>query len=200
MKQFFKVLSHLLLFSIILHFFQCNTLPIRDYADPTNRIYKTIYIDEQFNESQIQTIKNAAKEWENSTHNIINFDIKNFDRNYAKLITNRDDVIVFLECPPDSLHLALIDEAIKKRDKNNITLGFYDNSRIVPTIFIVNTRVKNINLYRKVSLHELGHALGLEHSEDTKNSIMYRSLDEASDGISDNDLNEFCKKYFCNLK
>lgn len=200
MKRFFKILCRLFLFGIIVHFFQCNTLPIKDYSTSPNRIYKNIYVDAQFNKDQIKIIKEAAQEWEDKTHNMVSFNVYDFDRNYVKLIPNRDYFILFLECPLDSPYLERMDTEIKKRDKDNHTLGIYNGSMTIPTIFVVNARITNTVLYKKVVLHELGHALGLEHNEETTDAIMYHSLDKAPDALSSNDINDFCKKYICESK
>lgn len=212
-----KVVSYFVFTLLLSQCLHCSYLkPARDHIEVT-QVYKTIYISSDFNETEIKLIRESARDWENSTSNLVRFEIQtSFKGDYNSFLGEKDFYIVFLKCPADSPKTIAVDEQIKKQEmeerakeraKNNDTkeykdeqysyaLAFYQKADIVPTIYMISDRMKTTDRFRQTVSHEIGHALGLDHNEKI-DSIMYRSMDKAAKHVTPNDISCFCKLHFC---
>jgi len=80
-----------------------------------------------------------------------------------------------------------------------IVLGLHTKRFQHEIIVIVPDRMDDELEYRSTVMHELGHALGLDH----RNSIftlMYPSSDFGAYTITYEDLSQFCEIYYCDPK
>jgi predicted Zn-dependent protease len=106
------------------------------------------------------------------------------------------DAIVIFNVTPDFPDIIILDSI-----KNYSTLGYY-NSRGLDYIALVDARISEAN-YNAVVMHELGHALGLEHPDLDDHpeigigTLMYSMIDAGSNHITKDDLKQFCKLYHC---
>lgn len=216
-----KVFTYFIFTLILSQCIHCSHLkPPKNDIDIA-QVYKIIYISNEFTPIEIKLIKESVIDWESSTGNFIRFKIStSFKGDYSSFLGDKNFYIVFLKCPTDSKKLVEVDEQIKKKEKEerikerekhkdidkgkeedsySYALAFYDHSTIVPTINMVSDRIHTTDTFRQTVSHEIGHALGLDHNEDT-NSIMYRSMDKASRHVTENDVENFCKIHLCKIE
>jgi len=156
-------------------------------------VHKTLYIDKAFLIEEIEIIQSAILEWERCTNKIATFTIKeNFDsKNYS--IIKENDAVVFLKFNENNLMIKYLDSYHK-----NHLLGFYRKNSPAALIGLIPERVSNKEYYRSLVLHEIGHAMNMDHI-DKEYSIMYPLIDRNSIKLGEDDLYEFCKIYNCKV-
>ena len=151
---------------------------------------KTLFLDRTFTEDEVEYITSAALEWTDKTNHTIDFNVvilPNMEEFFGP-----DDILVVKASPdyPDIL--------VKDIESGNATLGLYTSKIDMNVIYLVSSRITN-EKYKAVMLHELGHALGLDHNEGWEgiNTLMYAYADLSASHITNKDLIIFCEKYKC---
>jgi hypothetical protein len=163
----------------------------RTHAEHKLPIHKTLYLERGIYDDQMFHILAAAMEWNQATNGQVVFDIKRLP---AKI--NPIDAIIVFNVTPDYPDIILLDSV-----KNYSTLGYYNN-RGLDYIALVDERITNSN-YNAVVMHELGHALGLDHPDTDDHpeigigTLMYSVVDAGSNHITNDDLKQLCKLYNC---
>jgi hypothetical protein len=157
-----------------------------------NNYHKILYVDPNFTDEEFFYISAAADEWEQKTQHIVSFTViklpqQRIDFQKSILIhkvNQYDPLIFFLD-----------------RYKKNEIEGFYDKDNVFENIKIVSFRLNN-KTYKQTVLHELGHALGLQHNKGIEGmgTLMYPSVDLGSDHITDIDIENLCIIYHCDAK
>lgn len=162
-------------------------LPNSNYSEYTHH---TLLIDRSFTREEASDITSAAYEWMKETNHRVIFDIVYLPNTREKLTK---DCILIVKVGPDYPDILIYD-----LNNHNTVLGLYVNTQAIPTIELVSERM-NRTTFRMVALHELGHALGLDHNEglDGVNTLMYPTIDLGSDCITFTDLEKFCKLHHC---
>lgn len=199
MEKFFNILKKffLLLAAILfLQAFRCNlSFFLKEHTTSTQYIYKNLYVDDRFTDEEILIIEQAANEWKQRTKNVFDF----------KLITNVNKSILPALSDSAGIYFYKIStreeiSQIKDDDsEEGYTLGLYDLKIIgTPTIFLVPSRINGFIRYRAVVEHEMGHSLGLNHSDNPKDLMYFQETDYNLE-LTKNDLKYFCKIYFCKL-
>ncbi len=181
---------------IILFFFYftlSDYYPSKFPKERPNHIHTTIYLDRNFNEVEQEYIMRAALEWAEATNHIAEFDVVQ--------LPTRDKIdiqhaLIMVKVSADYPDIILMDNI-----KKTTTLGYFDPKSPLPYISLVQDRLDDSN-YKAVVLHELGHALGLEHIEGEEGilTLMYPYVDLGADHITKKDLEQFCKLYHCDVK
>jgi len=149
-----------------------------------------LYVDRNFDEESQDKIISAALQWTFATHHIIEFNVVILPTQ-EKIKINQGIFIV--KVSSDFPEIIWKDNLSK-----NITLGLYFGNTPIKTILLVDDRLTD-NLFLPVILHELGHALELQHTQET-GTLMYPIVDEASYIITQRDLNQFCQIHHCDPK
>lgn len=152
--------------------------------------HKTLYLDRNFTDDQVFSLTSAAVSWTEKTNHIAEFDVVQLPTDEKISVS---DAIIMVKASPDYPEVMIIDRAIK-----GITLGYYNDSGLITYILLVSDRIDE-DFYTSVSLHELGHSLGLEHNKGIEGigTLMYPSADFGADVITNKDVENFCKLYKC---
>lgn len=157
-----------------------------------NHKHRILYLDRQLGDEDKLIMISAALEWMQRTKYTVIIDVV-----YLPTYDKIDSVngIIVNEYSPDHPDIIMLDNI-----KKNIIVGFYTSQDSMPHIAIVGERLTLDSEYKTTFLHELGHALGLEHNEGIEGmgTLMYPSLDGGGADITEQDLVNFCKIYRCN--
>lgn len=175
----------LLFFIIIFGSFSCykeavynNHINLENFPD--------IMIDENFSSFEEKDILKAIEAWQNASSNELKVNIylkqkrpgsieKHFGRNKKYIFVWKIDKNKLLS---DKLKVGL-----------KTYVGFWDEDG--KNILILS----NKNRVHSVMLHEMGHALGLQHDDKKYNTIMHP--DALSSCITDHDAETLCRIYGC---
>lgn len=158
--------------------------------------HKTVFIDNSFTLSQTTKIINALNDWECATNNQIRFDIHPYtpEFDYSNIYAYNNPLFIMKVPDTDTRIIKAGEDLHKHKPKNNI-VGLYIPNDIASTILIVNTDYLDFNI-KPITIHEAGHALGLDHNDST-NSIMYDTISDGAKKITENDLIALCNLYWC---
>lgn len=161
----------------------------RHHAERTLPIHKIIYIEHGMSNEETNHIISAAVEWGEVTNNQVIFDIERLPQ---KDLLPSDAIIIF-NVTPDYPEILMLDSV-----NDYTTLGFYSGEGGLSYIALVNERIDEPD-FDPVVMHELGHALGLEHitGDEGLGTLMYPCVDLGSPHITDTDLKQFCEIYHC---
>ncbi len=141
-----------------------------------------VFVDPRFDHAQHDMVVNAVHEWQTDINNTVTFS--------------------FTDKPVSSQPIIVILPATQPWLKRHFNLkGPIGEAMLrgVDTNIFVATDMSRRDFY-ETSLHELGHALGLDH--DTKRNhllltVMTPYSDESSDHLTCLDLRAFCQEWGC---
>ena len=152
-------------------------------------VHKTLYLERGIYQDQLYHVIAATMEWNQATDGDVVFDIKMLPQ--PNIVPQ--DAIIIMNVTPDFPEIILLDNI-----NEYSTLGFFNNSTGLAYIALVDERISRQD-YDAVVMHELGHALGLEHvkSIDGIGTLMFPSINFASNHITMTDLKQFCRLYHC---
>lgn len=167
-------------------------------SSPARDTY-TFHVDKALTPFAIALIRRACDKWENYSNGIVRFEILH-DLEEADLGTSIAQVPTIVAV--SSTTPAVVAFEKESRCSTCMTLGLTTRveSPHHPVIFLVVDRLEDPHDFYEVVLHEIGHAIGLDHVTD-ENSVMYaRHQIPAPACPSKSDMIEFCSRRYCNLE
>jgi hypothetical protein len=192
------LLRSLLISILVVGGVQCMVVKsVRDYLVPPASIHQRIYISKNIDAYETQAIVEAAQEWETATNGLVSVEIvPHFDGDLDPLAME-NDVVLFENLPFDDPYIRTLDEDRQKENPGFMTLAFYHQRSIIPTVEMVADRITNLEMYRRVAMHELGHSYcGPEHNPQP-NTVMYFNDEESSAHLTCSDLEMLCSAQHC---
>ncbi len=168
--------------------------PVLEEALPSELIVN-LYIDPKFTDLERKLIESAMEEWYIQAYPVINYHIM-----------EENDIII--ENALLIIKGSSKDPEIKAMGADDL-LGFYSGSFNLPVIVLLTDNIKNShepNMFFETTLHEMGHAWGLDHLSDDYLCLMYPYahvqidklvLKAGSIHITETDMTYFCSLYQC---
>jgi predicted Zn-dependent protease len=156
-------------------------------------VHWNLYIDKNIEQVYVDQIKDAASRWSKATNNIADFNIEVMTADNRNQIRHDADAMIVTAITEDNPDVLCVDE-----ENHESTVAFCNVKATIPILAYVEGRVSD-ETFEKVTLHELGHALKLEHVSGPEGvgQIMYPSTDLMGSVITQEDLNQFCRIYHC---
>lgn len=166
--------------------------------DSRGKLLEILVLNKDFTQIEKDIIIDSAKEWAYATNNIVEFDVIEDNELQTKLKTyrfyNTKLQIIFVQ-PINHYDPYII-------NKDNVThltiVGFYDDERSIPIIYLVRDRIETEAHYRAVAMHEIGHSLQMQHLYQS-GTVMYQYVDSNSECLTQEDMEQFCHMYKCNI-
>ena len=131
----------------------------------------------------VSAFKNAFSAWQAVSDGMISFQ-------YVTAKDNADVVVLILGAPPKA------DSFVLGHTNTLYSEGFINSATI--TMYSMDSKYNSLSVkdFYNVSLHEIGHMLGIEGHSDNTNDIMFPSYDKAGasatmHALSERDINTF---------
>lgn len=141
-----------------------------------------VFVDPRFNRAQHDMVIDAVHEWQTSTNDTVTF-------SFTDKPVSSQPIIVILPASQTWL---------KQHFKPKTPIGEAMLRGVDTNIFLA-TDMSNRNFY-ETSLHELGHALGLEHDDRLEHmllTVMTSHCGDSSDHLTCLDMRAFCREWNC---
>lgn len=197
-RRFNRILLFCSFYLIILGFYYYTSFLVSKFH---------VHVDDSFNKEERGVILDSLKEWSESTEGIAKFeDIKyeavdklnKYDPKGLSFL-RRDLFIVKVKHHEDScpiLHHRLEDIEIGE------TVVYYSGNAVE---CLESDYALKRQYFRRVVLHETGHALGLRfpgkdsghNTNESEDSVLHPSVLDDSNYVTCSDLYYFCKQYDC---
>ena len=193
-NQLFKILGKLICFSLIFASVQFSRelffRPLVVHTIGPFKMERHLYIDETFTTQDDFMIGLAAAQWEKKTDGLVTFKM-HYLVNSAEFVTLEDSKAITIV--KVGVNDPFTEEA--ENEAGNL-LGLYTRRFHNELIALNVDRIDSALEMRATTMHELGHALGLDHNP-RKFTLMYPSEEFGGHSITNYDLEEFCYIYFC---
>jgi len=192
MKYLFALISFLVI-TACSHVGAYPSYPTRLHIE---KIHRSVYIDSEFNDDDQELIEQAIDEWDYSTNHMVDYEfVGKIDlKDYYSL--NENDIFIYKTDHQD-LFIKNLDDG---RKDGLITIGYCRIYKQKATkLYIVYDKIYTYSDLKAVVIHELGHSIGLLHTND-ENSVMYYNEGKATGYITNVDLVNFCNLYYCDPK
>ena len=133
--------------------------------------------DEKFLPEFINAAKSAFQPWSRASYGLIRFQ-ETFNRNDADITIDWSDTVVFgRDFEVGQNNLKVVNNRIQKAE---ITIIIYP---IIDRLANSSSRIERV---RRTDLHEIGHSLGLNHSNSSKDVMFHRGITNKT--LSPNDI------------
>jgi len=182
----------------------CGSLPtkIPPRVEAAAIVAVHVFIEPSFTDREYANIINGILLWERATNGAVTWQVSPFDSSSPptfprfQLFDGREHRYVLFR-------RASGDEAwVQKWDSDNsrLLLGqcVGDPTKELATLWLVETRLPNPNAETMIAAHEFGHALGINHVDDTK-SVMSELFDSTVRCLTSHDIRAFCNRHGCNF-
>jgi Matrixin len=194
-------LRRLVLFPISLFVILCSCVGGPPLKVPPNNPFhppvKEVYISALFSADEVKQIELGLKTIMCDTeYKLIEYRVHLNSRRMEYLIAETTDSLIIEKALSSDPRIAASDIELTKKSGDLSTIGlFLETQQAVPTILLVVDRLgENRQLWLKVALHELCHALNMGHSTN-EHSILYPRADQAADNLTEADLQSLRNLY-----
>ncbi len=178
---------------LILSSIGCTPSKFPATTSNAQKIHKYVHIDPLFGSIERQIIINALKEWEVATNYMIVWTVSDWpdSSEHPEDIFKDSDNKHLMIYRSLSIDPEIID--IETKEGHGIAgYAFHYKHSQVEYILLIVDKLANERSFRIVTLHEIGHNLGLPHSEEYGTLMHAKKLYHAS-GITSSDLNDLWK-------
>ncbi|OGI16820.1 MAG: hypothetical protein A2287_02260 [Candidatus Melainabacteria bacterium RIFOXYA12_FULL_32_12] len=140
--------------------------------------------NERFLPEFINAVKSCFQPWSRASYGLIRFEETLNINNADIIITWSDNVVFGRDFEVGQNNLKVINNKIEKAE---ITIIVY------PIIDRLANPASRIERVRRTTLHEIGHALGLNHSNSSKDIMFHRGINNKN--LSSNDIRRLNELY-----
>lgn len=178
----------------------CCSLPVQHSPEAFRPKVYSFHVDKALTPYAVQFIRDACDKWEQYSGGRVVFELQHDleDNSAFEAITATLPSIVAVKSDADGI----VDFEKAQHCNGCMTLGLTYRAPEPPhpVIFLVMDRLENPRDFYDVVMHELGHAIGLDHIP-ARDSIMYAHHSPSSPNCPHQaDMAEFCRVYGCELK
>lgn len=165
-------------------------------------IEKYVHLDPTFSQIESTIINDSFNEWSKKTDNTVRWRFDDWPDLTNQLEVRSDIERKSSKCLKHLLILRKFSIEVFPKDDTKVThemTGYARNNDKqecgIESIALIMDRIRTSNELRLVTLHEIGHNLGLVHNKYA--SIMNNSQMHMVNGITPYDLSDFCKLWKC---
>lgn len=181
-----------ILMFVFVFFFLFTDNPLRKRVFGPTESHKIVYVSNSFDDADFRLMQEAAEEWNTETHGLATLEvIRGYDDYLYQSISHDHSSMVVMRASIWNPVITTLDDRL-----HTTILGYFFDEEGTQSIILVPARMAGEDYYRAVIIHEMGHALALNHI-DVDDTIMVSSMDRSSYHLSKTDLNWFCRVYYC---
>ncbi len=162
-----------------------------------------LHVDERFSPAERVLVVDAFAEWERDTRGVVKFHVskRRWDSRVDEIpvpISNCTyEVYVVQRASTDAPVLELEKKKSKEHGRPFTVLGYAQSGCQKREVSLVMDRLANPVLLRNVAVHEAGHLIGLDHVPVPGESVMFPSMDKASQCPTELDMKQLCMLHSC---
>jgi hypothetical protein len=174
-----------------------SKLPISPTIRPHTPLI--LHADTAFTPDERWALDAAADEWTRCSHEVvvivIEYDLNFDDVNSIRRLQDQNLILKVLTDKTDLIEFA--DHLIPGAKTIGFTQRYKDYSKPVK-MELISPRLTNRYKFAEVAKHELGHALHLDHVDDSKAVMNIRY--SGTKCLNKSDMTELCRVYGCNVE
>lgn len=193
LKSIVKLIS---LFLLVLVTNCAGTLEDFDLSTPRHQPYFVIMADEHIRPEHKQAIFDAVTEWQSKTNNTLDYDLRFIDMSEVPKTHTEHTIKIYIQDPGIGL------------------VGWTNWRHSDQAAYMLIEPSMDQNTFRKIMLHELGHAFNVHfynmpnysgpykndaHYHGPYKSVLYPSIGDADEHLGCVDLIGFCEQWGCQV-
>ncbi len=163
---------------------------------PTKLVAK-VFIDDKFSQTERLLVEDGVQEWERATNEELIY-IPQIDP-VTHIVHCTKDIYVARVFSQDKIVLDT-QRAIKEYDGSEVELAGYATPTCAKKyFFIVADEIDTDESFIDVTMHEMGHILGMQHTKQENMTVMYPSLDKSAQCLTHLDMVQFTEIWHADI-